>query len=327
MDELIDHFLHRMAVEKGASEHTLRAYATDLRQFAEFLAGRGRALSDADVRDVRGFLATLQIKGLARSTVARRTAAVRSFYKFLVRDGVQKTNPTSALRSPRRERKLPGFLTVSEVEQLLEAPDASGWTGLRDRAILETLYGGGLRVSELVGLDHEDVDLSSGLLRVRGKGKKERIVPAGRCAVAAIREYLSAAEAHAPRGRDAYAVFVNARDGAPPDGPQRPPRHAEVPLPDRPEPGPQPPRPAPQLRHPHAQQRRRPARRPGAVRPQEPEHHPDLHPPLPRAPEEDLRSRASAGVTDGVPTTTTQRGTTNGMNGRPLDCGALRTTN
>ncbi len=214
MDELIDHFLHRMAVEKGASEHTLRAYATDLRQFTEFLAGRCRALRDADVRDVRGFLATLQIKGLARSTVARRTAAVRSFYKFLVRDGVQKTNPTSALRSPRRERKLPSFLTVSEVVQLVEAPEASGWTGLRDRAILETLYGAGLRVSELVGMDHEDVDLSSGLLRVRGKGKKERIVPAGRCAVAAIREYLSAAEAHAPRGRDAYAVFVNARDGA-----------------------------------------------------------------------------------------------------------------
>jgi len=213
MDELIDHFLHRMAVEKGASEHTLRAYATDLRMFAEFLAGRGRALTDADVRDVRGFLASLQIAGLARSTVARRTAAVRSFFKFLVRDGIQKTNPTSALRTPRRERKLPSFLTISEVTQLLEAPDVAGWTGLRDRAILETLYGAGLRVSELVGLDHEDVDLSSGLLRVRGKGKKERIVPAGRCAVAAIRDYLAAAEAHAPRGRDPYAVFVNARGG------------------------------------------------------------------------------------------------------------------
>ncbi len=213
MDELIDQFLHRLAVEKGSSEHTLRAYATDLRMFAEFLAGRGRALGDADVRDVRGFLATLQIRGLARSTVARRTAAVRSFYKFLVREGIQKTNPTSALRSPRRERKLPSFLTVSEVTQLLEAPDGAGWTGLRDRAILETLYGAGLRVSELVGLDHEDVDLSSGLLRVRGKGKKERIVPAGRCAVAALRDYIAAAEAHAPRGRDAYAVFVNALDG------------------------------------------------------------------------------------------------------------------
>jgi integrase/recombinase XerC len=214
MDELIDHFLHRMAVEKGCSEHTLRAYATDLRTFAEFLAGRRRTFAQADVRDVRGFLAALQIKGLARSTVARRTAAVRSFYKFLVRDGVQKANPTSALRSPRRERKLPKFLTVSEVTQLLEAPDDTGWTGLRDRAILETLYGAGLRVSELVGLDHEDVDLSSGLLRVRGKGKKERIVPAGRLAVAAIRAYLDAAERDAPRGRDAYAVFINALDGS-----------------------------------------------------------------------------------------------------------------
>jgi len=213
MDELIDHFLHRLAVEKGYSQNTLRAYATDLCSFAEFLEGRGRTLTDADVHDVRGFLATLQIKGLARSTVARRTAAVRSFYKFLVRDGVKKTNPVSALRSPRRERKLPRFLTVTEVELLLEAPDGTDWTGLRDRAILETLYGAGLRVGELVGLDHEDVDLAGGLLRVRGKGKKERIVPAGRCAVAAIRSYLQAAEKHAPPGRDAYAVFINARDG------------------------------------------------------------------------------------------------------------------
>jgi integrase/recombinase XerC len=213
MDELIDTFLHRLAVEKGYSENTLRAYATDLCAFAEFLSGRGRTLTAADVRDVRGFLAFLQTKKLARSTIARRTAAVRSFYKFLVRDGVQKTNPMSALRSPRRERKLPDFLTVSEAELLVESPEAADWVGLRDRAILETLYGAGLRVSELVGLDHEDVDTAGGLLRVRGKGKKERIVPAGRCALAAVRGYLDAAEGDAPRGRDAYAVFINARDG------------------------------------------------------------------------------------------------------------------
>jgi integrase/recombinase XerC len=213
MDELIDTFLHRLAVEKGYSENTLRAYATDLCAFAEFLAGRGRTLTGADVRDVRGFLAYLQTRKLARATIARRTAAVRSFYKFLVRDGVQKTNPVSALRSPRRERKLPDFLTVSEAELLVESPEAADWTGLRDRAILETLYGAGLRVSELVGLNHEDVDMAGGLLRVRGKGKKERIVPAGRCALAAVRSYLDAAEGDAPPGRDAYAVFINARDG------------------------------------------------------------------------------------------------------------------
>jgi integrase/recombinase XerC len=129
------------------------------------------------VRDVRGFLAYLQTRKLARATSARRTAAVRAFYKFLVRDGVQKTNPVSALRSPRRERKLPDFLTVSEAELLVESPEAADWIGLRDRAILETLYGAGLRVSELVGLNHEDVDMAGGLLRVRGKGNKERQVP------------------------------------------------------------------------------------------------------------------------------------------------------
>ena len=213
MSELIDDFLHRLAVEKGYSPNTLRAYARDLATFAEFLEGRGHGPAEAGVHDVRAFMATQQIRGLARSTLARRTAAIRSFYKFLLREGAIKTNPMAALRSPRREQKLPAFLTVSEAEQLVEAPDASTWIGLRDAAILETLYGAGLRVGELVALNQEDVDLAGGMLRVRGKGKKERIVPAGRCALAAIRRYLAARGDGAPVRRDAHAVFVNSRDG------------------------------------------------------------------------------------------------------------------
>lgn len=212
MSELIDNFLHRLAVERGYSPNTLRAYSADLNTFAQFLQARGRGLGEATVQDVRAFMAALQLRGLARSTLARRTAAVRSFYKFLLQQGVNKTNPMAALRSPRREQKLPAFLTVGDVERLLAAVDAGTWAGRRDLAILETLYGGGLRVGELVGLDHDDVDLSSGMLRVRGKGKKERIVPAGRCAVAAIRGYLSRSDG-VRRPQDPHALFVNNCDG------------------------------------------------------------------------------------------------------------------
>jgi integrase/recombinase XerC len=213
MSDLIGDFLHRLAAEKGYSANTLRAYATDLTLFAGYLKGRKRGLPDAEVHDVRGFMATQQIKGLARSTLARRTAAVRSFYKFLLQQGIKKANPMTALRSPRREQKLPSFLTVAEVERLLAQPDTATWSGCRDLAILETLYGGGLRVGELVALSHDDADLSSGMLRVRGKGKKERIAPVGRCALTAIRGYLSCRAGDGPARRDAKALFVNARDG------------------------------------------------------------------------------------------------------------------
>jgi tyrosine recombinase XerC len=212
MSDRIDDFLHRLAVQKGYSANTLRAYGKDLRAFAEFLRGHGRALPQATVHDVRGSLASLQLKGLSRATLARYTAAVRSFYRFLLQEGVTASNPMAALRSPRREQKLPSFLTIAQVERLLEAPDVSTWIGRRDVAMLETLYGAGLRVGEMVGLNHDDVDLADGMLRVRGKGKKERIAPAGRCAMAAVRRYLSTWTG-GPQRRDAQALFVNARYG------------------------------------------------------------------------------------------------------------------
>ncbi len=214
MSALIDDFLHRLAVERGYSPNTLRAYAGDLCALEEFLEDRHRGMDEATVHDVRAFLATLRMRGLSRATIARRTAAVRSFHKFLARQGVLDANPMAALRSPRRERRLPIFLTVTEVERLLEQPDTATWIGLRDLAMIETLYGAGLRVSELVALDHDDLDLGAGLLRVQGKGKKERVAPAGRCAVSAIRTYLSAGGEDAPPRRDPHAVFVNAREGA-----------------------------------------------------------------------------------------------------------------
>jgi tyrosine recombinase XerC len=213
MHELVENFLRRLAVERGYSPNTLRAYGRDLDLFARFLGERGRDLREASVQDVRSFMAGLQAQGLGRATLARRTAAVRSLYRFLQQEGLRKDNPMAALRSPRREQKLPRFLTVTEVERLLAVPDASTWAGRRDLAMLETLYGGGLRVGELAALSFGDVSLDEGMVRVRGKGKKERIVPVGGCAVEAIRAYLEPGAEDAPRRRDPDAVFVNARSG------------------------------------------------------------------------------------------------------------------
>ncbi len=213
MDRHIGQFLRRLAVEKRYSQHTLRAYTADLGGFEDFLRGRGRSAAAASLRDVRAFLASLRVQGLARSTVGRKVSAVRSLYKFLFRQGIVQKNPTAVLRTPRREKRLPRFLTVSEVEHLLSAMDTSPWTGARDRAMFEVLYGGGLRVSELVALDQEDVDARTGLARVRGKGKKERLAPLGSCAVEAIRDYIQMRHSvRLPRkARD--ALFINAVDG------------------------------------------------------------------------------------------------------------------
>ena len=213
MSDHIEQFLHRLAVEKQYSQHTLRAYGTDLQSFEEFMHAREIDIAAATVRDVRAFLAVLRAQGLARSTIARKVSAVRSLYKFLYREGVVGKNPMTALRTPRQEKKLPRFLTEQDVDRLMGAPDTSDWKGARNRAILETLYGGGLRVSELVGLNDDDVDVSAGLARVRGKGKKERLAPIGRTASDAIRNYRAMRNAVRLPKKDARALFINAVDG------------------------------------------------------------------------------------------------------------------
>ena len=213
MNPHIEQFLRRLGVEKQYSPHTLRAYTKDLQMFEEFLTARARAVEDASVQDVRAFLTVLRVRELSKSTISRRISAVRSLYKFLFREGIIKKNAVTALRSPRRDRKLPHFLTAAEVDRLMECVDTSDRAGTRDRAILETLYGGGLRVSELVGLNDDDLDLGQGMALVRGKGKKERLAPLGRCAVEALRAYLPLRDAAMPLRGDRGAVFVNARHG------------------------------------------------------------------------------------------------------------------
>lgn len=186
MDKLIERFLQFLESAKNASPHTIKNYRVDLREFRSFFEKkRPEELSHLDLR---AFLALLKNKNYSRSTISRKIACLRSFFKYLVRENYLKANPAADLATPKREKRLPKFLDEQEVTHLLEAPSTDSWDGKRDRAILETLYSSGLRVSELVGLNHDD--LSGELVRVRGKGKKERIVPIGLMALKAIQGYL-----------------------------------------------------------------------------------------------------------------------------------------
>ena len=208
-------FLLHLGVEKAGSPHTVKAYREDLTQCLGFLrqrAGLG-SLSPADwsVRGLRGFLAHLHDQGYAKTTIARRLAAVRTFGKFLLREGVLVSNPADALRGPRKDRPLPHFLTVADVGKLLDTPGDDP-LGRRDRAIFETLYSAGLRVSELVGLDLADCDLADGVVVVRGKGKKERLALLGEPAAAAVVGWLPDRQhVLAEFGRTSEAVFINRR--------------------------------------------------------------------------------------------------------------------
>jgi integrase/recombinase XerD len=184
-DPALTAHLRALRLEKGLSQRTIESYGRDLAQFADYLAVRGCALPDATGDDVRDYLAGGQWKP---STRARKAAAIRSFFKRRVVTGVADTDPTRALASPRLESTLPRTLSVQEVEKLLSRPKATPG-GLRDRALLETLYGAGLRASEALALRLQDVDLDVGFVRTIGKGDKERIVPLGRMAVNAIRAY------------------------------------------------------------------------------------------------------------------------------------------
>ena len=191
MDYCVDKFLAYLKVEKNYSKHTLVNYAHDLKHFYAFL-GNGR-LADADILFLRKYLALLKENNLSKRTVARHMAALRTFFRFLNREGVLKKNPMIALRTPKLEKKLPMVLDENEVSRLIEAP-GDDLSGRRDRAILETLYSTGMRVSEVVQLNSEGVDFIGGVARVLGKGSKERLCPIGDRALRCIRHYLELRE-------------------------------------------------------------------------------------------------------------------------------------
>ena len=186
MHPSIRNFLDHLEVERNASPHTVRCYEDDLVQFEHYLVGamgEGTDPTTVDARRLRGYSAWLGGKEYAASTIARRLASLRSFYRYQRRQGVVATDPVGGLRNPKQPRRLPKLLRVEEVIRLLDAIPTVDELGVRDRTMFETLYGGGLRVSELVGLDLADLDEESALVRVRGKGRRERLCPVGAMAM------------------------------------------------------------------------------------------------------------------------------------------------
>ncbi|MBM4293621.1 MAG: tyrosine recombinase XerC [Deltaproteobacteria bacterium] len=207
----LEDFLRYLKVERQMSAHTLRNYRLDLGQFLEFYSpGGARSLAEATYKDIRAFLA-LALKGRRKTTVARKLSALRSFFKFLQRRGVVEQNPARLAPSPKMEKNLPHFLSVDEVFHLVSEAQGDGFGPRRDRAILEVFYSGGLRLSELAGLNVKDLDLKEGLLRVWGKGAKERLAFLGDPARKALGAYLPWRRQLVERkgGLEEGALFLN----------------------------------------------------------------------------------------------------------------------
>ena len=203
IEKLTIEFIAKLEHEKGYSEHTLRAYHKDLSQFNTFLRDeKCSSLKNINHLLLRKFLAVLRTKNYSKTTIARKLASIRSFFKFLIQEGELVSNPFEALRTPKQEKKLPHFLSISDVDVLLKTPDSSNSMGLRDLAMLETLYSTGIRVSELVNLGEEDIDFFGGMIKVKGKGKKERLVPIGSHAIKAIEEYLNSKSKYKKEEKD-----------------------------------------------------------------------------------------------------------------------------
>ena len=201
MNRYLEKFLSYLDIEKNYSKHTLVNYQTDLEEFFGFIGEI--PIEKVDYLLLRRYLAKIREKDHRPRTIARKLSSMRSMLKFLTREGYIKTNPSVLLTTPKLDKKLPNFLTEDEITKFLEAPSSEEKSGLRDRAILETLYSTGIRVSELVGLDVERVDFIANVAKVFGKGKKERLVPIGDKALSAIRQYLQG------RKQSSKALFLN----------------------------------------------------------------------------------------------------------------------
>ena len=202
--------MNHMRVERGLSENTIQAYSRDLARFFQYLEERDVSLLKASQGDIMDFMATLQDVISIRSA-ARNLSALKMFFRFLVYDGEIESNPVRLLRTPKLPRKLPGVLSLQEVEQLLSQPDPATHLGQRDRAMLELLYATGLRVSELVGLKLSNVNLEAGYVRTVGKGSKERQVPIGTKALDALKDYLADGRGRLTKKNGVPQLFLNVR--------------------------------------------------------------------------------------------------------------------
>lgn len=235
---VIQEFLSYLQFEKRFSEHTAKCYGADLVQFGEFLTGRApgseaegygggfgggtavatetavhidQLLLSADVNSMRSYMSLLNEKQYSKSTIARKLATLRSFYKFLVKRNKISSSPVMAIRTPKQEKKLPRFLEYEEVKKLLETPPLDNWLGVRDRAMMETLYSTGMRVSELVALNMDDIDFLGEVVHIRGKGKKERIAPISSSTLQMIQRYIEFRNKRAQSNSnfESKVLFVN----------------------------------------------------------------------------------------------------------------------
>ncbi|MDD4940308.1 MAG: site-specific tyrosine recombinase XerD [Candidatus Omnitrophica bacterium] len=210
MKEFINSFLDYLSVERGLARNTLSAYRDDLEAYESFLAAKGTASVSATKRnDVVSFMLSQKDRGIGASSIARRLAAIRMFYRFLVRERVLREDPTSLIETPKLWKKIPETLSVNEIEALLAQPAVRSAQGVRDKAILETLYATGMRVSEVVHLKTEDLNLDVGFLRCVGKGNKERVIPLGKKAIAAVSRYLETVRPRLVKNKQSDCLFVS----------------------------------------------------------------------------------------------------------------------
>jgi integrase/recombinase XerC len=210
MQKIFERYIQYLEAERNASPYTVRNYRTDLADFFKFLGGKEIGLLDEVDRQVlRDYLSHLVGRGVVKASIARKLSAIRSFYRYLVREKIVSANPIEQVSSPKLDKRLPSFLTIEEVERLLNAPDLSTPQGQRDRALLELLYASGLRVSELVNLDLSQINLDTNEIRVWGKGSKERVVLMGEPAAEALRNYLSQGRPKLLGEKKDNALFLN----------------------------------------------------------------------------------------------------------------------
>jgi integrase/recombinase XerD len=210
MKEFIDIFLNYLSVERGLSQNTIASYREDLSAYLNFIsANHIDTLSKTTRKNITDFMLFQKDKGIAVNSIARRLAALKSFYRFLVRERLLKIDPSSLIESPKLWKKIPQTLSINEVDALLSQPDTRSAAGIRDKAILETIYATGMRVSEAVNLKLDNVNLEIGFLRCIGKGNKERVIPLGKKAIASIKRYLEISRPHFLKKRENEFLFLN----------------------------------------------------------------------------------------------------------------------
>ena len=210
MVQMLDQFLHYLIVEKGLAKNTIEAYGRDLNRFLDHLKAKGvQNTLHVGKLDVRAFLLVLKRQGLSTKTMMRNLVAIRTFFRFLIQEGILKVNPVEELEFPKAAKTLPDILTLKEVEELLEQPNIQSPLGVRDRAMLEVLYATGMRVSELTRLPMNRVNLEGGYVLVYGKGSKERVVPLGSEAMKWVALYLKTARGRFAKGKDSNSLFIS----------------------------------------------------------------------------------------------------------------------